>query len=891
MNLTVTLALSLCLSAAAADTERPRIDTRFAQDGVTESPDFRQHVVPLLGKLGCNGRACHGSFQGQGGFRLSLFGYDFKADHEALLGGEEPRTNVKSPVESLILQKPTLGIPHEGGKRLEAGTWAYRVLLKWIENGAQPMSQHAPDFVRLEVFPPEMVARQKGDRWQLKAVAIWSDGTREDVTPLCRFQSNNDQVATITESGLVTAQEPGDTHVVVFYDNGVVPVPVIHPVSDKVGPQYPPVPTPTKIDELVVHKLRKLGIVPSETCTDSEFLRRVSLDIAGTLPTAAEAEAFLSDPSPDKRARKIDELLERPGYAAWWATKFCDWTGNNERYQNNNNPGGRTASAIDWYRWMQKQIADNVPYDQLIERIVLAKSRLEGESYSEYCERMSSYLRKGSEQTFADQPYLPYYWSRSNFNNPDDRALGFAYSFLGIRIECAQCHKHPFDQWTKDDFDRFKGFFGRVRFDFAPDARGQQREMLEKLGIDSKKVNGNQLANTLREAAEKGQVVPFRELYVDSPRSTDKRKNDKENKQRNRVISGRTAKVLGGEEIVIDELEDPRTALMDWLKDEDNPYFARAIVNRVWANYFHRGIVEPTDDLSLANPPCNAELLDYLATEFRAHGYDLKWLHREICNSRTYQLSWRVNETNRLDERNFSRAVPRRLPAEVAYDALRVATASDQEAAKLHENVDGRAIADPIVSTQGNRSRYALTVFGRSIRESNCDCDRSSQASLLQTVYLQNDQETLEMINRRGGWVDQVVRTISSRPGDDASAGNLKQAERMVDRLEARLKKAQAAGKAEDVARLQQELSAAKSRAAALRTVEASKDTPSPSNLEPQAIEQIIRQAYLRTLTRLPDEHEAKRVKAYFLETGDLAVATRDLLWSLLNTKEFVVNH
>jgi len=870
-------------SAAPSTTEVPRIDTRYSKDGVTESPDFRQHVVPLLGKLGCNGRACHGSFQGQGGFRLSLFGYDFKADHEALMTGDEPRTNLKSPLDSLILQKPTQGIPHEGGKRLEEGTWQYRVLRKWIEDGAQPVTDKTPEFVRLDVFPEEMVARKKGDTWQLKAVAVWSDGTQEDVTPLCRFQSNNDQVATITQSGEVTAQGPGDTHVVAFYDNGVVPVPVIHPVSDKVGPKYPKSPTPTKIDELVVEKLKKLGVVQSDVCTDAEFLRRVSLDIAGTLPTAADAEAFLNDSSPDKRAKKIDELLDRPGYAAWWATKFCDWTGNNERYQVNNDPIQRTQVSINWFRWMEKRLADNLPYDKLVESIVLAKSRLEGESYEDYCERMSSYLRKENQASFADQPYLPYFWGRGNFNNPDDRALGFAYTFLGLRIQCAQCHKHPFDQWTKDDFDRFKGFFGSVRY---TDNREGAKALMEKLDLDTKGRNGNQLANLLRTEAEKGKVVPFRELVVTPPsRSNDKRKDG--DKNRKQSISGRTAKVLGGDEVNLSDFDDPRQALMDWMKDEHNPYFTKAIVNRVWANYFHRGIVEPTDDLSLANPPCNEALFDYLATAFREHGYDLKWLHREICNSRTYQLSWGTNETNRLDDRNFSHAVPRRLPAEVAYDALRSATASDQEAAKLQTNMDGRAIADPIVTTQtrgGNK--YALTVFGRSIRESNCDCDRSADASLLQTVFLQNDQETLDLITRRGGWVDQIVKGAKGQQEDENRVADRKQAARVIEKLEAVLKKAEDSKNEDRVAQARRELAAAKKRAAELNDV-----SDKPAALTTADADQIVRQAYLRTLTRLPTDEEARRAAAYFAETGDLAIGARDLLWALLNTKEFVVNH
>ncbi|MDZ4687152.1 MAG: DUF1549 domain-containing protein [Planctomycetaceae bacterium] len=874
------------LVAAAAPAEAPRIDLRYAKDGVTETPDFREHVVPLMGKLGCNGRACHGSFQGQGGFRLSLFGYDFKADHENLMAGDEPRTNVKSPNDSLILQKPTLGIPHEGGRRLTEGTWQHRVMQKWVVDGAKPMAADAPDFVRLDVTPNEMIAKAKGDTWQLKAVAVWSDGCSEDVSPLCRFSSNNDQVATITEAGLVTAMGPGDTHVVAFYDNGVVPVPVIHPVSDKVGPKYPKTPTPTVVDQLVVQKLAKLGIVQSETATDAEFLRRVSLDIAGTLPTGPEVQAFLDDQSPDKRAKKIDQLLDSPAYAAWWATKFADWTGNNSRYNNNNFPGGREAVSNQWYEWLHRQLEQNQAYDKLVENIVLAKSRNDGETYREYCERVSSYYDKDSGKTFADSPSLPHYWSRTNFRQVDEKALGFAYTFLGLRIQCAQCHKHPFDQWTKDDFDRFKGFFARVKSGDAPGTKEQAKEMLAGLDIDMKGKNAQAQARELAGVAAKGKVIPFQELYVDAgkPTSSDRKKgNDKGKKQQ--VVAGRTAKVLGGEEISIEDMDDPRTALMEWMKAEDNPYFAKAFVNRVWASYFHRGIVEPADDLSLANPACNAELLDHLADGFRKSGYDMKWVHREIANSRTYQLSWQANETNRLDERNFSRAVPRRIPAEVAYDAVRQATASDEESAKFLAEVKTRSIADPIVTTQNNgKNKYALTVFGRSIRESNCDCDRSMEPSLLQTVFLQNDQELLDMIDRRGGWVDQMLRTSSGNSADDDA--DRKQVERQIDKLEDGLKKAKASDNEKRVKQAEELLAAARKRAKELQKVD---ETPVPADAD--RIAEIVKQAYLRSVNRLPTSTEQQRAAAYFQESGDMKVGTRDLLWALLNTKEFVVNH
>ncbi len=882
------LGLFVVTTATVTAAELPRIDQRYAAADTTESPDFRMHIVPLMGRLGCNGRACHGSFQGQGGFRLSLFGYDFKNDHQNLMEGAEPRIQPGKPAESLALRKGLTTEPHEGGKRFEANTWQHHVLSKWVLDGAKGVTAETAEFVRLDVTPQEMVAAKKGDTWQLKAVAVWSNGAQEDVTPLCRFQSNNDQVATITENGLVTSMGPGDTHVVAFYDNGVVPLPVMQPVSNQVGPKYPSQPTPTKIDGLVVNKLQKLGIVPAETCTDAEFIRRVSLDIAGTLPTAAEVEAFLADASADKREKKVNELLERPAYAAWWATKFCDWMGNNARYVGNNNGvDRRELAAGQWYEWTRRKLADNMPYDQLIENVVLAKGRSEGESYEEYCERMSSYYRKGSDKSLADHDQMPYFWTRQNLRTEEERALGFAYTFLGVRIQCAQCHKHPFDQWTKDDFDRFKGFFGRVQYRQNPETSKLYQGMLAELDIDPKKGNGNDLQRNLAAKMNEGKVVPFQEVYIQEPRVVRPNKGNDKDKKRPQVVSGRTAKILGGDEISVAEMADPRTALMDWMRDENNPYFAKAIVNRVWSGYFHRGIVEPTDDLSLANPPCNAELFDYLADGFRSHNYDLKWLHREICNSRTYQLSWKSNDTNRLDERNFSRAVPRRIPAEVAYDSVRLATASDQEAAKLIAGADGRAIADAIVTTQGGRGKagYALTVFGRSVRESNCDCDRSADASLLQTVYLQNDQELLDQLTRKGGWVDQIVKSVKGPSEEETVAGKRKRAQRDVDQLQAALKKAEAAENDNRIEKIKKELAAAEERATQLRAV--AEDAP----LKPVDTTTIIRQAYLRSVSRLPTPDETERAMAYFKETGDIAIGTRDLLWALLNTKEFVVNH
>ena len=360
-----------------ADDFVPPASQRFADADVAEVPDFQRHLVPLLGKLGCNGRACHGSFSGQGGFQLSLFGYDFEMDHTGLTD----RIDIDNPAASYALEKPTLTIPHEGGRRLDAGTWQYNLFHAWIAGGATNRSDDAAELVRLDVTPSEIQFTDAGQTQPLTVIAVWDDGTQEDVTCLCRFQSNDGPIAEVDADGVVTSGEPGDTYIVVFYDNGVSPVQVLRPLTDLLGANYPAVEASTTIDQLVIDKLMKLGIVPSETCDDAEFLRRVTLDITGTLPTSDEVRAFLSDESPDKRSRVINELLETPAYAAWWATQLSDVTGNNPQTLNNVTPVNTRPSG-DWFAWLQSRVAENVAYDDLVEGIVLARSRMPEESYA-----------------------------------------------------------------------------------------------------------------------------------------------------------------------------------------------------------------------------------------------------------------------------------------------------------------------------------------------------------------------------------------------------------------------------------------------------------------------------------------------------------------------------
>ncbi len=724
------------------------------------------------------------------------------------------------------------------------------------------------------------------------------------MTTLCRFQSNSTSVAEISKEGLVTAVDPGDTHVVISYDTGVVPIPVIQPVSQLAGVKYPKVPTPTKVDELVVQKLQKLGIVPSELSDDAEFLRRVSLDMTGTLPSPWEVEKFLADGSPDKRAKKIDELLESPAYAAWWTTKLCDITGNNDDNLNNVTPV-RGAASQEWYDWIHKRVSENTPYDELVAGIVLSQSRNKGEDFKTYSKNMSEMYRKGSKANFAeDRETMPHYWARRNFRQPEERVIGFAYTFMGIRIQCAQCHKHPFDQWTQDDFKEFTGFFTNVRSGLNPETRDEYNEMLVALDLGDKK--GNQLRREFPRLINEGKTVPFQEVYSTKARA---RGNNNRNRRNRGAQTSVTAKLLGGDTVDLTKYEDAREPLMAWLRAKDNPYFAKAFVNRAWAGYFKVGIVNPPDDLSLANPPSNKALLDYLAQGFIDHNFDMKWVHREIANSRTYQLTWKPNETNRLDEVNFSHQVPRRLPAESAYDALVLATASDADVRKMHEELDGRAIAIP---GAGRRSRggsgYALTIFGRSIRESNCDCDRSEEASLLQTVFLQNDREVLGMIDNRSGWLAQVSKELNTRfvpqtqpqpGGNNRGRVSRQQIEAIQKRLakdDKELKALKKAGKDKQAEELERRVTQIKKRLASFRKG-SQPQKPAPKSEEKGEkvaeldADQVIKQAYLRTLSRYPTDEELQRSRQYIDNNDDTINGIRGLLWALVNTKEFIVNH
>lgn len=781
----------------SADT-LPPASQRYANAENADTPDFQRHVVPLLGRLGCNGRNCHGSFQGQADFRLSLFGYDFQMDHDGLTGNATEtngkRVDREEAARSLILQKPTLQIDHEGGERFTLGSWEYHLLHRWIAAGAQSLKR-PQELERLEVLPPEILFTAENSTQRLRVFAVWRNGDREDVTPLCRFRTNDDSIATVNQDGEVTSLGAGDTQIIAFYDNGIGSVPVIRPNASEDFRSKSIDSTMSPIDRFVLAKLNKLNITPSQNCSDSEFLRRVSIDLTGTLPTPDEVRVFLNDHGDGKRQRKVDELLGRPAYAAWWTNKLCDFTGCNPQQQAEL---GQELS-VQWYMWIFARLEENLPYDELVQRIVLAQGRRSGQSYDDYAAETSSYFDDASGVDFSQRETMPHYWTRRSMQKPEQAAESFAQNFLGIRLQCAQCHKHPFAQWTQDDYRDFSRFFGNVKFGVAPQDRQRYRELANQVGISVAGDEGSPVRNEDLRKLAAGRVLPWRELYIS--------KRDE----------AQTASLLRSGLVTLDGDADPRGPIMDWMKNPENPWFAQAFVNRVWASYFHKGIVEPPDDLNPANPPSHPDLLDWLTQSFIQHGYDMKWLHREIVSSQTYQRSWHPSRDNHHDRKNFSRAIPRRMPAEVVYDSVKQVVARRDEGLEVRTDLTRRASGHLSMRLAGT---YAMQVFGKPERAVNCDCERSNQPTLLQAVFLQNDP-IIEQRLESGGWLQEIAAQ--------------------------------------------------------------------EANHHPTPQRELVEEAWLRALCRQPTESEIESGLEHLKQANSMSEGMQDLLWALLNTKEFLL--
>jgi hypothetical protein len=685
--------------------------------------DFERHVAALLGKMGCNAGACHGSFQGKGGLRLSLFGYDADMDYLALTRGVlGRRIDTADPDRSLVLLKATARVPHEGGKRFGRDSWPYRVIRAWVAAGGRrvPGSGRVR---RLEVLPREHAFGRPGETVALHVEAEFADGTRADLTPFCDFRAKDDTVAEVSPLGVVRGLRPGDTPVIVGYRGELTTVRVLVPAGDA-GPWQDP-PPENFIDAEVFAKLRRLRLRPSGPADDAEFLRRVTIDTTGSLPSPAAVRAFLADPRPDKRLRKIDELLAHPLHAALWATRLCDVTACDVEAMDGP-PELRGKRAKMWHDWFRVRIAANEPYDRIVRGVLCATSR-EGQDVEGWVRReadLDRALRRGFDAPYARRPTLDLFWRRfsgEDYFPLEHMAERTAAAFLGVRLECAQCHKHPFDRWTQADYRAFANVFAQVHFGSAPETTAAVVDLLERRRRDGDRA---------------GPPLPrVQEVYVSNHRP--RRLPHPE------TGAALPARALGGPEIPCGG--DARAGLFRWLTRPDNPFLARAFVNRVWAHYTGTGLVEPVDNFSVANPPSNDRLLGALAGDFVAHGYDLRRLERTILASRTYQLSSRPNPANARDRTNYSHARARPLLAEVVVDVL-------SDALGAAEDLGGDAPpGSRAVEVAPNRVRAAhlariFRVFGRPPRASTCDCERPADPAVSQTLFLMTDPVLLARV-------------------------------------------------------------------------------------------------------------------------------------------------
>ena len=630
---------------------------------------FENDIVPLLSKFGCNSGGCHGKAEGQNGFKLSVFGFDPPADRIALMKeGRGRRVFPAIPERSLLLEKVCGTVPHGGGVRIRRNSPEYKTLAGWIGAGMPSGEANAPRVIGLDVTPLERRMTMNAAQ-QLRVVAKYSDGRQADVTHLATFQSNNDALCAVDEFGLVRAEDvPGEAAIMASYMGAVGVFRVLIPRGESID-NYPKLPAQNFIDTLVHAKLKKLNILPSETCSDADYLRRLYLDVIGTLPTADEAREFLSDKRPDKRARLVDQLLKRPEFADFWALKWSDLLRVDRLVLGH-------KGAYNYYRWIHESFAENKPYDQFVRELLTARG------------------------TLSESPAGHLF---QVVKNPGDLSSTLSQVLLGVRIECAQCHHHPFDRWSQTDYFGMQAYFTQVQFKPTPTGA---------------------MLTAMRNSATK------------HPRS------------------GETifAHPLGTKNPTESPTGDRRDALADWMTAPDNPWLARNFVNRMWAHMLGRGLVEPVDDVRSTNPPANQQLLDELARHFVASKFDMHNLIRTIAASRTYQLSSRPNETNRQDEQNYSRALFKQLDAEVLFDAVCQTTG-------VPEKFDGLPAGYRAIQLWDSRvPHYFLKLFGRPSRATPCECERSAEPSVAQVLHVLNSPDIEAKLSHAAGRVTGLVR-------------------------------------------------------------------------------------------------------------------------------------
>lgn len=632
---------------------------------------FRQDVMPVFMKTSCNNGSCHGAARGKDGFRLSLFGFDPEGDHYRLTR-EIPgrRINLALPEESLLVEKGAGIVPHTGGKRFSPDSEYYDTVVRWLQSGAPNDPGPVPAVVSVEIYPQGAVLDGEGSQQRLTVRARYSDGTDRDVTSLAYFSSNNENSAEMSQEGIVTAHARGEAFIMARFDTHTVGT---HFIVLPKGLDYqdPKTPEFNYIDTLVHNKLRKLRMEPSEVCSDQEFIRRVSLDIAGTMPTRGEYELFVADTDPQKREKLIDELLQRKEFVDIWVMKWAELL--QVRTIANR---VEKKPMLAYYNWLREKIASNTPMDQMVNELLGAS----GGSFT--------------------NPATNYYQTETATLKVSEN---IAQVFMGMRIQCAQCHNHPFDRWTMDDYYGFAAFFSQI---------GRKR--------------GEDPRETIIFNSGSGEV---RHL-VD-----------------NRVMK---PKFLGGEEPDLAG-RDRREVLAGWLASDQNPFFATNLANIVWAHFFGQGIINEVDDVRVSNPAVNAELLAELARRFSEYKYDLRKIVRDICNSRTYQLSTRTNESNATDHSNFAHAELRRIRAEILLDCVSQVTSTQDKFPGLPVGARAVQIAD------GNTATYFLTTFGRASRETVCSCEVKMEPNLSQALHLINGDTSNNKI-KQGGLIPALLK-------------------------------------------------------------------------------------------------------------------------------------
>jgi Protein of unknown function (DUF1553)/Protein of unknown function (DUF1549) len=652
------------------------------------TPLFLRDVAPILDKKGCSVAACHGKFGGRGGLQLSLLTLSPEDDYDPLVrGGRGRRVNFVEPQKSLLLQKATNAIGHMGGERFKVGSPEYNTMLRWIAAGAPYDAKNDPKLATLTVTPAKVVLSSVGAKTSLKVIAEFTDGTKQDVTSEANYESSDTAVVEVNEKGVVTGKRWGGTGVVVRYLGTVQAAFFTLPRADSAA--YPKLTSNNYIDEKVYNQLKQMNVVPSRLTTDAEFLRRVSLDLRGILPTDTEISKFIEDKAANKRNAIIGNYLESPEFVDVRTLRLSDMLRIHPRNIGGNIQGERGAALFT--EFVRDAVAENMPYDQFVKKILT--------------------IRGNTVQNGATNFYRI---ERSS----EGRMETVAQAFLGQRMACARCHKHPFDRWTTDNYWNFAAFFGKV---------GVKGTDIENENEIFYAPNANVINQSV--TGKKGQVAPPTFLGDSKPLDITS------------TVASLQPQILSNNYV---------DRLANWCVAPKNPYFAKATVNRLWSHYLGRGVMHPVDDMRATTPPAVPGLLDAMATDFVAHGYDMKYMIRTIMQSKTYQTSSEVNATNALDNQFFSRFYPRAMMGPVLLDVMNQATGTKEQFGDFPLETRVAQLNLPINS-------YFLDTFGRSHREFLANLEPKVEPTLIQTLHILNSPYIENKVRNGGGTVASLL--------------------------------------------------------------------------------------------------------------------------------------